>query len=365
MPTNPLASPPDEWSGKAAETAIRLGVLAVVLIWCFQILQPFILPFLWAVIIAVAIHPLHERLTRVLNGRGTLAAALITAGSLVILMIPVAMLTEQLIENVATLAREVREGDLTIPPPPDSVREWPLVGNAVAKAWDLVLTNFSAALHAVQPQVKAIGLWLVNVAASAGMGLLIFVAAVVIAGILLAHSSQGHRLAYDISRRLVGERGDAFADLAEATIRSVARGVLGVALIQALLAGVGFMAAGVPGAGIWTLLCLLSAVVQLGVGPIVIPAIIYVFATSDPITAVIFLVWNILIMLVDNVLKPLLLGRGVDVPMAVIFLGAIGGMLLSGIVGLFIGAIILALGYKLFQAWLVMGPNMNKAVADE
>jgi len=365
MPTNPLASPPDEWSGKAAETAIRLGVLAVVLIWCFQILQPFILPFLWAVIIAVAIHPLHERLTRVLNGRGTLAAALITAGSLVILMIPVAMLTEQLIENVATLAREVREGDLTIPPPPDSVREWPLVGNAVAKAWDLVLTNFSAALHAVQPQVKAIGLWLVNVAASAGMGLLIFVAAVVIAGILLAHSSQGHRLAYDISRRLVGERGDAFADLAEATIRSVARGVLGVALIQALLAGVGFMAAGVPGAGIWTLLCLLSAVVQLGVGPIVIPAIIYVFATSDPITAVIFLVWNILIMLVDNVLKPLLLGRGVDVPMAVIFLGAIGGMLLSGIVGLFIGAIILALGYKLFQAWLVMGPNVNKAVADE
>jgi len=365
MPTNPLASPPDEWSGKAAETAIRLGVLAVVLIWCFQILQPFILPFLWAVIIAVAIHPLHERLTRVLNGRGTLAAALITAGSLVILMIPVAMLTEQLIENVATLAREVREGDLTIPPPPDSVREWPLVGNAVAKAWNLVLTNFSAALHAVQPQVKAIGLWLVNVAASAGMGLLIFVAAVVIAGILLAHSSQGHRLAYDISRRLVGERGDAFADLAEATIRSVARGVLGVALIQALLAGVGFMAAGVPGAGIWTLLCLLSAVVQLGVGPIVIPAIIYVFATSDPITAVIFLVWNILIMLVDNVLKPLLLGRGVDVPMAVIFLGAIGGMLLSGIVGLFIGAIILALGYKLFQAWLVMGPNVNKAVADE
>lgn len=360
MSTNPLASPPDEWSGKAAETAIRLGVLAVVLIWCFQILQPFILPFLWAVIIAVAIHPLHERLTRVLNGRGTLAAALITAGSLVILMIPVAMLTERLIENVATLAQEVREGDLTIPPPPDSVREWPLVGNAVAKAWNLVLTNFSAALHAVQPQVKAIGLWLVNVAASAGMGLLIFVAAVVIAGILLAHSSQGHRLAYDISRRLVGERGDAFANLAEATIRSVARGVLGVALIQALLAGVGFMAAGVPGAGIWTLLCLLSAVVQLGVGPIVIPAIIYVFATSDPITAVIFLVWNILIMLVDNVLKPLLLGRGVDVPMAVIFLGAIGGMLLSGIVGLFIGAIVLALGYKLFQAWLVMGSDANK-----
>ena len=235
----------------------------------------------------------------------------------------------------------------------------------MAKAWNLVLTNFSEALRAVQPQLKAVGLWLVNVAASASIGVLIFFAAFIIAGILLAHSAQGHRLAYDISRRLVGERGDTFADLAEATIRSVARGVLGVAVIQALLAGVGFMAAGVPGAGIWTLLCLMSAVVQLGVGPIVIPAIIYVFATSNPIAATIFLVWNIMIMLVDNILKPLLLGRGVDVPMAVIFLGAIGGMLLSGIVGLFIGAIVLALGYKLFQAWLVQGPNVSKAVADK
>ena len=365
MQNEPSAPPSDEWSGKAAETAIRLGLLAVVLVWCFQILQPFILPFLWAVIIAVAIHPLHERLNKLLNGRSALAAALITAGSLVILMIPVVMLTEQLIENVAALALEIREGRLTIPPPPDSVREWPLIGSTVAKAWNLVLTNFSEALRAVQPQVKAVGLWLVNVAASASIGVLIFFAAFIIAGILLAHSAQGHRLAYDISRRLVGERGDTFADLAEATIRSVARGVLGVAVIQALLAGVGFMAAGVPGAGIWTLLCLMSAVVQLGVGPIVIPAIIYVFATSNPIAATIFLVWNILIMLVDNILKPLLLGRGVDVPMAVIFLGAIGGMLLSGIVGLFIGAIVLALGYKLFQAWLVQGPNVSKAVADK
>ena len=117
------------------------------------------------------------------------------------------------------------------------------------------------------------------------------------------------------------------------------------------------MAAGVPGAGIWTLLCLISAVVQVGVGPIVIPAIIYVFATATPVTAVIFLIWNVFIMVLDNILKPLLLGRGVDVPMVVIFLGAIGGMLLSGIVRLFIGAIVLALGYKLFQAWLVLGSD--------
>jgi len=362
MPTNPLASPRDAWSGKAAETAVRLGVLGILLVWCFQILQPFILPFLWAVIIAVAIHPLYVSLVKLLRGHSVIAAVLITIGFLVILMVPSVKLTTLLVDNVAALADGFREGRLEIPPPPESVKAWPLIGDAVAKAWNFVLTNFAEALRLVQPQLKVIGLWLVKVGASAGIGLLVFVAAFVIAGVLLVYSAQGHQLAYGISRRLVGERGDDFADLAGATIRSVARGVLGVAVIQALLAGLGFIAAGVPGAGIWAMLCLVSAVVQVGVGPIVIPVIIYVFATGDTITAVIFLVWNSMIMVLDNFLKPLLLGRGVDVPMIVIFLGAIGGMLLSGIVGLFIGAIILALGYKIFQAWLVTPPDEDQVV---
>lgn len=360
MPTTPLASPRDIWSSKVVETAIRLSMLVILLVWCFQLLQPFILPFLWAVIIAVAIHPLYVSLVKLLQGRSAIAAALITIGFLVILMVPSVMLTKLLVENVAALADGFREGRLDIPPPPASVREWPLIGDAVANAWNFVLTNFSEALLLVKPQIKVLGLWLVNLAASAGIGLLIFVAASVIAGILLAHSAQSHQLAYGISRRLVGERGDNFADLAGATIRSVARGVLGVAVIQALLAGLGFMAAGVPGAGIWALLSLISAVVQIGVGPIVIPVIIYVFATGDTITAVVFLIWNVFIMVLDNFLKPLLIGRGVDVPMVVIFLGAIGGLLLSGIVGLFIGAIVLALGYKLFQAWLVTPPEADE-----
>ncbi|MCB1751973.1 MAG: AI-2E family transporter [Gammaproteobacteria bacterium] len=357
MSTNPLASLRDEWSGKAAETAIRLGVLAILLVWCFQILQPFILPFLWAVIIAVAIYPLYVSLVNVLQGRTAIAAALITVGFLVILMVPTVMLTKHLVANVAALADGIRQGRIEIPPPPDAVRAWPLIGDAVANAWNLVLTNFVEALRLVEPQLKVLGLWLLSVAAKAGVGLLVFVAAFVIAGILLANSAQGHRLAYRVSRRLVGERGDKFADLAGATIRSVARGVLGVAVIQALLAGLGFMAAGVPGAGIWALLCLISAVVQIGVGPIVIPVVIYVFVTGDTVIAVVFLVWNALIMVLDNILKPLLIGRGVDVPMIVIFVGAIGGMLLSGIIGLFIGAIVLALGYKLFQAWLAAQPD--------
>jgi predicted PurR-regulated permease PerM len=141
-------------------------------------------------------------------------------------------------------------------------------------------------------------------------------------------------------------------DVAERTVRSVASGILGVALIQALLAGLGFLVAGVPAAGLLTLICLITGVIQLGVVIVLIPVAIYLFSTATTTTAVGFLIWTILIAPIDNILKPMLLGRGVDVPMLVIFVGAIGGFLSSGIIGLFLGAVVLALGYKLLLVWL-------------
>ncbi len=354
MTSNRAPSPRDDLFSKVAETAIRLGVLAIVLIWCFQILQPFIIPVVWGIIIAVAIHPLYLKLVNLLAGYRIIAATLLIAVLLALLMVPTVTLTKLLVENVVVLAEQFHQGQFAIPPPPETVKDWPLIGEPAAKMWNLASTNLTDALKLLQPQFKAIGAWLLNAAASAGLGVIIFVAAFVIAGVLLAHSASSYQLAHGIARRLAGERGDDFANLAEATIRSVARGVLGVAVIQSLLAGLGFIFASVPGAGIWALLCLILAVVQIGVGPIVVPAIIYVFATGDTATAVLFLIWSALVMVLDNVLKPMLLGRGVGVPMVVIFLGAIGGMLLSGIVGLFAGAIVLALSYKLFQAWLNM-----------
>jgi len=352
MSTNHEVSPPGEIKEKLIDTIIRLSVLAILLIWCFQILHPFIIPIVWAIIIAVAIHPLYEKLVNVLRGRDRLAAILVTVLFLVLLMVPLIMMTKLLVENVATLSQQVSSEQIAIPLPPDEVKEWPLIGESVAKIWNLAATNFAEVLKLLQPQLKVFGGWLVKLAANAGMGMLQFVLSVVIAGVLLVYSANSYRLVHGIAQRLAGERGDELANIAEATIRSVTRGVLGVAVIQALLAGLGFMLAGLPGAGILALLCLISATVQLGVGPIVIPAIVYMFATGDMLTAIVFLIWNAIIMLLDNILKPILLGRGVDVPMLVIFLGSIGGMLMSGIVGLFVGAIVLALGYKLFEAWV-------------
>ena len=136
-----------------------------------------------------------------------------------------------------------------------------------------------------------------------------------------------------------------------ATIRSVTSGILGVALIQSVLASLGFFVAGLPGAGLWAVIFLIAAILQVSV-LVLVPAVIYMFAISSATKAVIFLVWCLFVALVDNFLKPLLLGRGVAVPMAVVFLGAIGGFVLLGLIGLFIGAIVLSIGYKLFLAWL-------------
>jgi predicted PurR-regulated permease PerM len=344
-------------SATVTNVIIRVGALAVLVFWCFRILQPFFIPMLWGVIVAVAIYPLYHGLVKLLGGRRTLAATLVTTVLLAVLLVPTIMLTTLLVENAASVAEHVRQERITIPPPPASVKNWPLIGESVTDIWNLAAHNLADALKLIEPQLKAVGAWMLGMATSGGLGLIMFVFAFGIAGILLRFSDGASKIAHDLSGRLAGERGDEFAKLIGAAIRSVAQGVLGVAIIQTLLAGLGFMVVGLPGAGIWAFLCLISATVQIGVGPIVIPAVIYVFMTGDTTTAVIFLIWNALVLVLDNVLKPILLGRGVDVPMAVIFLGAIGGLLAFGIVGLFVGAIVLTLGYKLFEAWIAAKPE--------
>lgn len=205
------------------------------------------------------------------------------------------------------------------------------------------------------PQLKKYGIPVLSAAAGAGIGILKFVVSIIIAGVLLTNDVGGSRVARAIATRLTGERGPGIVEMAGATVRSVALGIVGVALIQSLLAGIGFLAVGVPGAGLWALVVLILAVVQLPTFLVLVPIIIYVFSTSSVGVAVVFAIWSILVGMCDAFLKPLLMGRGVDVPMLVIFIGAIGGFMRSGIIGLFVGAIVLALGYKLFIAWLNEG----------
>ena len=281
---------------------------------------------------------------------------------LVLLVAPSVLLGDSLVSGARNVVNSFQSGELHIPPPPDSVAGWPLIGEPIAKAWTLASEDLEAALRQTSPLLKGFGSWLLGAAGGAGLALLQFVLAILIAGALLANSEAAGRATRAVAKRLAGERGLEFASLAEQTVRSVASGILGVALIQALLAGLGFLVAGVPAAGLLTLICLVFGVIQLGVVIVLIPVVIYLFSTADMVTAVGFLIWAILVAPVDNILKPILLGRGVDVPMLIIFVGAIGGFLSAGIIGLFTGAVVLALGYKLFLAWLAQDSTPETAV---
>ena len=340
------------FTAKALEATITIGIVLLLLYWCFKIGQPFIQIIAWGIIIAVAIYPAYNRLKSLLGGRGRLAAILITLLALVILLVPTFMLSESLIKTAREFSTHLDQGTLSIPPPSERVRTWPVIGEPVFQFWSNGSKDLGATLSKVGPQLKSVSIQLLSTAADAGGAVLKFVISIVIAGVLLANTKDAGQAARVFAMRLAGEQGAQYAKLTEATVRSVALGILGVALIQALLAGLGFLVAGVPGAGLWALLVMILAVVQLPPLLVLIPIIVYVFSTTSMVPAVVFAIWSVFVGIGDGFLKPLLMGRGVDVPMLVIFIGAIGGFMTSGIIGLFVGAIIFVLGYKLFLLWL-------------
>ncbi len=343
----------------ALEAAVRIGLVALLAAWCLMIIRPFVEPMTWAIIIAVAVYPLYLHLANSLQGRTKLAATLFTLLALAILITPTMMLTVSLVDSAQTLSAELKDGRLHVPPPPDSVAEWPLVGERLHAFWTLASQNLEGALTRVAPQLEAAGKWLLSGVAGTGGSVLKFVLSIIIAGVLLANAEAAARVARAILERVTGERGAEFATLAGATVRSVAQGVLGVAAIQGFLAGIGLLVMGVPAAGLWAVLVLLLAVVQLPPILILGPIIVYVFNVADTVPAVLFMIWSILVSMSDAFLKPMLLGRGLETPMLVILLGAIGGMVMSGIIGLFIGSVILAVGYELFMAWLMEKPQQD------
>jgi predicted PurR-regulated permease PerM len=338
--------------GRALQVTIRIGVFLLLVAWCFVIVRPFLVPVVWGIIIAVGTHRLFDALQALLGGSRGMAAVVYVVLVQLVLIVPTLLLAGTLVEGVEALARHLADKTLQVPPPPATVQSWPLIGDPLHRFWLLASTNLDQALAAIAPQLAAAAQWLLGFVGTVSLGILQFVVAIFIAAALLVNAVGGGRVARDVATGLAGAQGRSYADLAVQTIRSVARGIIGVALIQSILAGLGFLAVGLPAAGLLALLCLLLSIVQLPVALVLLPAVIYGFTAFDATTAALFTVWCVLVSLIDNVLKPLLLGRGVDLPMLVVFIGAIGGLLSSGILGLFIGPVVLALGYTLVTAWL-------------
>jgi predicted PurR-regulated permease PerM len=334
---------------------IKVGIIIGLFTWCFLIIRPFVMIVLWGLILAVTVYPAYRWLKGKMGGRKVISASLVTLVLLLLIMVPVFMLGQSLWDGVTSLRAIVDGEKFGIPPPSESIKTWPVIGNRLFIVWDNASRNLESTIMQFKPQIRDFLLWVLQSAKSAAGGFIMFLVSIFVSGFLLVISDKGGKFADELSTRLAGNRGSEFARAAEITIRSVARGILGVAVIQAGLAGLGFLVAGVPGAGLWAMIALFLGIIQIGVLPVCFVVVIYMFFHATTFTAVALMIWCILIGPLDNILKPIMLGRGATSPMAVIFLGAIGGFLLNGIIGLFVGAVVLSMGYNLFILWLREG----------
>lgn len=351
-PDGPAVSP--QLIRSAVEVAVRLGAIVLMVGWCLVIVAPFLGLVAWALIIAIALDDPFEALCRRMGGRRVLAAVLFVGLAFALVFGPAVLLSESLVSAAQQLAHDLKGRTLALPPPGPEVREIPIVGPALYEAWLRASENLVDTLGRLRPQLQTLSGWLLKTAGSVGVGILELIASIVIAGAMLVRSGQRREAIARFADRMAGPvRGPELAGLALATVRSVVQGILGVAALQSFLAGIAFVVAGIPGAGLWALLVLVAAVVQLPVALVMVIPVAIGFATLATAPAIVLLVWCMAVGLVDNVLKPILFGRGVRVPMLVIFMGALGGMLTMGILGLFLGAVVLTLGFELFKAWLL------------
>ena len=341
---------------RSLEVTIKVGLVIGLILWCFIILKPFLMLILWGVILAVAVYPMFRWLKARLGNRAKLASVLVTLILLLTVFLPVFLLGGSLAEAISYFKESLNAGKSFVPPPPESVSQWPLIGPQLYKQWHHASQNMAEVVQEYQSQLMTGLTWFISMISNAGLGILMFIVSIIISGVMLVYADSGTDAIRRMMVRLMGERGIATVDNAEITIRNVARGILGVAFIQAFLAGIGFLVAGIPGAGLWALISFVLAIVQIGIGPVVIVVLIYAFIKLSTLTAILLLIWCAPLLVIDNVLKPILLGKGAPVPMLVIFLGAIGGFISFGIIGLFVGAVVLSLGYNLFLLWLRSDP---------
>ncbi len=335
------------------DLAIKLVAISVMVIWCFQILSPFILPIIWAAILAIALFPLYKKLVKLTKGRKGLASTIFALVGIAILVVPTFKFSTSAVDSLQQISTGLQTGSLEIPEPNENVKDWPIVGKKLYPLWLEAADNLESFAANYSEQIRSTFSKILSAAASFGGVILQFIISIIIAAFFMAKSESCNKGINLLLNRLMGEHATVTIKNSVATVRSVAQGILGIAFIQALLAGIGLVIVDIPAAGLWVLLVLLFSIVQIPQIIILLPISAYYFSVADSTTAaVIFFIWMIFVGVLDGILKPLLLGRGTNVPMIVILLGAIGGMILSGIIGLFTGAVILALGYQLMNMWL-------------
>ena len=350
----------EELSSRLLDVLIRAGLILAIVLLCYRIFSPFLTLMVWALILAVAIYPLHQSLARRMGEKQGLAATVISIIGAIVIVAPSAVLLSSLADSVQSFVQGIQNNTLQIPPPRPGVAEWPLVGRKIYAWWSQAHSDLPALVQSMQPKIGDLARGALSFVAGIGGGVLKLLASFIIAGIIMAFGRGGARNSEAIFERIFGPAlAGQFIKLCTATIRAVAQGVIGIALIQAIAIGLILLLAGVPLAGGLALIVLVLGIAQIPALLVTIPIIAYLWTSGDygAGAAIGYSIVLFLAGIADNFLKPLMLGRGVEAPMPVILLGALGGMATAGIIGLFIGATLLALGYQLFMSWVAARPD--------
>jgi len=348
-------------SRKLMDVFIRAGLVLALTLLCYRIFAPFITMMAWALILAVTIYPGHQALARRLGGKQGLAATLLVLGGIALIVVPMAVVLGSMGDSVHETISRVKDNEFAVPAPPARVADVPIVGAKLHSFWSLAHTDMPAVVQRMQPELGELAAKALGMVASIGGTILLFMASFIIAGIIMAFGESGAEAAQSILGRIVGSRrGEEFAALATSTIRAVALGVVGVAFIQAMAVGIIMILAQIPFAGVLAVIVLVLGIAQVPALLVTLPVIAYVWLSKDyeTVPAVVNSVLLVVAGMLDNVLKPLLLGRGVDAPMPVVLIGALGGLAGAGILGMFLGATALSLGYQILMRWVATDPDV-------
>jgi predicted PurR-regulated permease PerM len=318
------------------------------------VLRPFIAATVWAATVVVATWPMMLALQARLGGRRGLAVAVMTGAMLLLLLVPLALAVGTIIDHADDIVGWARAAaNAGVPSPPEWVGRVPLVGSKLLRQWqELAVIGHEKLAEQAAPYVRTGLYWVAGRAGDFGALLVHLLLTLVITAILYTTGEKAASGIRRFARRLAGDRGDSSVVLAGQAIRAVALGVVVTALVQSAAAGIGLAIVGFPYAAVLTAIILILCIAQLGPLLVLAPAVFWLYWSGDAVRGTVLLVWSVPVGLLDNVLRPMLIKRGADLPLLLIFAGVIGGLISFGIIGLFVGPVILAVTYRLLESWI-------------
>jgi len=344
-----MINPPSDLARVTLAVLFIVGLIAA----SFWVLRPFLPAVVWATTIVVASWPLMRQIQRRLWNRRSLAVAAMTIALLLVLIVPLALAINTIVDNADRIKGWVDAlATMKIPPPPAAVRALPLIGDSIATAWEQAVASGAHDLAArLAPYAGGVVAWFVSQVGGLGLMTLQFLLTVIIAAVMFAQGEAAAARVMRFARRLAGPQGEAVVRLAAQAIRGVALGVVVTALVQAFLGGLGLAAAGIPFATILTAVMFVLCLAQLGPLLVLLPAVIWLYWEGHSVLGTALLLWTLAVGSLDNLLRPLLIRRGADLPLLLIIAGVVGGLIAFGFVGIFIGPVVLAVAHTLLDAW--------------